>query len=134
MVHRLLCLFLLTAACGGPAVVYESEVMTVVEQPGGRTGVPPRFEEYRADDGRTVLNGNSLMILRFLARTQVLSWAPGPADPRPAHHVVVLGPGRSPADPAVLSAYLDALGADLVRRPTPDSTTNGVQLRLRSEK
>lgn len=135
MAQRLLIFLVLCVACGGPAVRYEDEVLTVVEQAPGRDFDAFRFQEYRSEAGNVVLNGGAAGILDFLARTQVQNWdrkEPAKVALR-RHLVVVLRPGVLPTDPRVLSAFLRYLDADLVRRPLgSDSLTNAVQLRPRS--
>jgi len=115
MAERLLFFLLFLSACtGGPDVLLENDVASVVRQP-----LPPdfdvrAFQQYNTDGGGVVLNGGAAAIVGHLAGTQE-QWLASEEQGLAAQSiVVVIKKGVDPESPSVLSTVLDALGADLV--------------------
>lgn len=115
MAQRLLLFLLFLSACvGGPDVLLENEVASVVRQPPPKDFDPQAFQQYNRDPGGIVLNGGAAAIVGHLAGTQE-QWMASEEQALAAQSiVVVLKNGVLPEAPAVLSTILDALDAELV--------------------
>jgi hypothetical protein len=115
MAERLLVFLLfLTACAGGPDVLLENEVASVVRQPLPRDFDPRAFQQYNRDGGGVVLNGGAAAIVGHLAGTQEQWLALEEQSLAAQSIVVVLKNGTQPTDPAVLPTVLEALDAELV--------------------
>jgi hypothetical protein len=125
MTERLLIFLLfLTACAGGPDILLENEVASVVEQPLPKGFDPGAYQQYKQTIGngksRTVLNGGVPAIVGNLAGTQE-QWLEGEeARFRQQSIVVALKPGIKTDDPRLLATVLDALDAKL----TPTGNVN----------
>ncbi|MFT6000748.1 MAG: hypothetical protein ACI81P_003211 [Neolewinella sp.] len=121
MTERLLIFLLfLTACAGGPDVLLENEVASVVEQPLHKGFDPGAYQQYKQTIGngkvRTVLNGGVPAIVGNLAGTQV-QWLEGEEAKFGQQSIVVaLKPDVKIDDPRLLATILDALDARL--KPT----------------
>jgi len=116
MAQRLLLFLLFFSACGagGPEVLLENEVASVVHQPLPKDFDPRAFQQYNRDPGGIVLNGGAAAIVGHLAGTQEQWMASEEQSLAAQSIVVVLKNGTQPEAPAVLSTILDALDAELV--------------------
>lgn len=118
MAERLLVFLLfLTACAGGPDVLLENEIASVVEQPPAKDFDPGAFQQYKQTIGngksRTVLNGGVPAIVGNLAGTQVQWLEREEAGFRQQSIVVALKPDVQTDDPRLLATVLEALDARL---------------------
>ncbi|WP_026232312.1 hypothetical protein [Neolewinella persica] len=133
MTERLLIFLLfLTACAGGPDVLLENEVASVVEQSLPKGFDPGAYQQYNQTIGngktRIVLNGGVPAIIGSLAGAQV-QWLEGEeARFRQRSIVVALKPDVKTNDPRLLATILNALDARL--KPT-GNVNNYVYLRSR---
>jgi hypothetical protein len=118
MTERLLIFLLfLTACAGGPDILLENDVASVVEQPLPKDFDPGAYQQYNQTisngKSRTVLNGGVPAIIGNLASTQV-QWLEGEEAMFGQQSIVVaLRSGVETDDPRLLSTILDALDARL---------------------
>ncbi|MFK8161621.1 MAG: hypothetical protein AB8H12_04080 [Lewinella sp.] len=118
MAERMLVFLLfLTACAGGPDVLLENEMASIVEQPLPKDFDPGAYQQYNQTIGngrtRTILNGGVPAIVGNLAGTQV-QWLEGEeARFRQQSIVVALKPDVKTDDPRLLATILDALNAQL---------------------
>jgi hypothetical protein len=118
MAERLLVFLLFLTACGGgPDVLLENEVASVVQQLLPKDFDPGAYQQYKQTIGngksRTVLNGGVPAIVGSLAGSQV-QWLEGEEARFGQQSIVVaLRSGIKTDDPRLLATILNALDARL---------------------